>query len=202
MSFKIEKTGITLIWPPGSGKSTLSWHLTRHMLWWNLHDHDDHGLELELKARGYVSIADAISKIGDRAFLDFEEWFTCENYGNHEEAKIFSLDRTIFASSGSIVRSKKAIVHIRKRTHVILLDTPIAIAISHIQSRPGGAWRIIGMNGWPNDEKPLHETLEEELFYRESLYKKYQDSIFPYQKWESPEETGKRLHIHIMDILR
>ncbi len=40
--------------------------------------------------------------------------------------------------------------HIRARTHVILLEKPIAIVLRNIAGRDGGATRIIGMNGGPD----------------------------------------------------
>ena len=64
--------------------------------------------------------------------------------------KVFSLDQTIFASSGSLVKSPHAMEHIRARTHVILLDIPLETVLHNIRTRPGGAGRIIGMNGGPN----------------------------------------------------
>ncbi len=202
MSLSYWKVGITLIGSPWSGKSTLGRIVHRELPTLNFHDHDDHWLEPELIRLSYLSIADAIEKIGDRAFLNFEEKFTTQNYGRTNENRKFSLDNTLFASSGSLVRSGISIEHIRERTHIILLDVPIDTVITQIHNRSGGSWRIIGINGWPNEEEPMNKSLEEELTCRYELYRRYQDSILEHRPRETPETTAMRLLKHIQDILR
>jgi hypothetical protein len=88
--------------------------------------------------------------------------------------------------------------HIRARTHVILLDIPLEVVLHNIQTRPGGAGRIVGMNGGPNGEKPMSASLEEELRSRYTLYHISSDSRFPYQAGETPQETAERLKDHII----
>lgn len=203
MSLSYWKVGITLIGSPWSGKSTLGRIIHKKIpTILNFHDHDDHWLEPELIRISYLSIADAIEKIGDREFLNFEEIFTTQNYGRTNENKKFSLDNTLFTSSGSLVRSETAIEHIRTRTHIIFLDTPIDTVITQIHNRSGGSWRIIGINGWPKGEWPMSENLEAELRLRDGLYRKYQDSILEHRPRETPETTAMRLLKHIQDILR
>lgn len=202
LSLASWKVGITLIGPPWSGKSTLARIIHERLsTTLNFHDHDDNWLEPELIRRGYWSITDAIEKMGDRAFLNFEEEFTIQQYGRADENKQFPLDHTLFASSGSLVRSKAAIEHIRARTHIILLDVPIDTVITQIYNRTGGSWRIIGINGWPNGEWLMSENLETELRFRYDLYRTYQDSVLEYKPWENPEQTAAKLLTHIESLL-
>lgn len=195
------KVGITLIGPPWSGKSTLGRIIHKQLPTFNFHDHDDDWLEPELIRQYRLSIAHTIEKIGDMAFLRFEEKFTIDSYGRADEKKRFSLDNTLFASSGSLVRSKAAMEHIRARTHIILLGVSINTVLEQIRTRQWGAWRIIGINGWPNGEWPMSENLEGEIRFRYELYRVYQDSILEYNPWESPEQTASRLLTHIQSLL-
>ena len=193
------KVGITLIGLPGSGKSALAKRVK--IDWWKPHDHDDHWLENPIFWLGKWWVAKRINKIWDTAFLWFESNFTIQNYWRKDENKPFSLENTIFASSGSLVRSPAAMQHIRERTFVILIDTPIEKALENIKKRPDGSGRIIGMNGWPHGEIPMHNTLEEELRYRETLYQQSCDAIFLHQKGMPIDNLARQFEKFIMQII-
>ncbi len=194
----MHKTGVTLIWLPWSGKTTLSKAVIEKLPEWHIHDHDDDGLE-STYGLGKWWIARYIEEYGDSAFLRYEEDFTLAHYGNREEWKTFHFDTMLFSSSGSIILSEAAIEHVRKRTHTILIDIPRCVVLRQIQERDDGTERIVGMHGGPN-EKPRSYSLEEELIFRESLYKKYADVSLRYHPWESLEITSDRLHRIIQNL--
>lgn len=192
-----------LIGPPWSGKSTLARIISERCPKYRYHDHDDDWLDPTIQTKlWHSSIDDAVKKMGDQAFLQFEWKFTIENYGRADENPKFSLDGVLFASSGSLVRSEKAIEHIRERTYIILLDVPINTVLDQIRKRQWGAWRIIGINGWPNGEEPKHKSLEDELRFRYELYQTYQDSILEHHPGEIPNKTAQRLLVHIRNLSR
>jgi len=193
------KVGITIIGFPGSGKSALAKRVS--LDGWTHHDHDDYGLEHPELWLGKWWVAKLLEETWDTAFLNFEWNFTIQNYGRSNEWKPFILDKMIFASSGSLPRSKKAMDYIRERTFVICLDMPIEIAIENIKRRADGSGRIVWMNGWPNGEKPMHMTLEEELKYRKELYQKNSDAIFLYTWKQEIDERAREFQEFIEKII-
>jgi shikimate kinase len=144
-------------------------------------------------AKNHWNMRQGVSKIRKK--------ITIRNYGRLEENKPFHLNNTIFASSGSLVRSPRAMQHIRERTFVILIHTPIERVLSNISKRPDGAGRIIGMNGWPHGEKPMHATLEEELRYRETLYQQSCDAVFLYRGWVSIDDLAKEFEKFVIQVI-
>lgn len=193
------KVGIAIIGLPGSGKSAIAKRIKIN--WWNHHDHDDHWLEDPSIWLGHWWIAKKIIDIWDSAFLQYESDFTIQNYGRASEGKLFTLDNIIFASSGSLVRSPSAMQHILERTFVILIHTPIEQALKNIENRSDGSGRIIGMNGWPHDEKPMHNTLKEELQYREALYQKNCDAVFLHQGNMSIDNLTREFEKFVMQAI-
>lgn len=199
MLFEAWKVGIALVGLPGSGKSALAKRV--EINWWKYHDHDDDWLESASIWLGEWWVAKRIADIWDIAFLWFESNFTIKNYWRRSENKPFSLDSVIFASSGSLVRSPKAMQYIRQRTFVVLIDTPIEQALKNIKKRSEGSGRIIGMNGWPHSETPMHNTLEKELRYRETLYQQSCDAVFLHQKDMLIDSLARQFEKFIMQII-
>lgn len=199
MSLENGKVGVTLTGMPGSGKSAIGRRL--QMPGWIFHDHDNDWMESPSIWLGKDGVADKIRKEGDIKFLEFENEFTIKNYWRRGEKKNFHLDRMIFASSWSLPRSEEAMKHIQERTHVIFLEMPIDYVLENIKKRCDGATRIVGMNGWPNKEAPIHITLEEELSFREKLYKENCDSIFLSGPGEKIDLRVKRFRLFLEEIL-
>lgn len=200
MSIEWWKVGITLIGLPWSGKSALAKRI--ELPGWNYHDHDDNGLENPEIWLGKGWVARLLEQVWDRAFLRFEGNFTVQNYGRKNEWKPFILDTMIFASSGSLPRSKHAMDYIRERTFVVCLDMPIDTVLENIYKRPDGAGRIVWMNGWPNGEQPMHKTLEEELQYRKKLYQDNADAVFLYKWNQAIEERAREFQDFIEKVIQ
>ena len=195
----MHKTGVTLIWLPWSGKTTLSKAVIEKLPEWHIHDHDDDGLE-STYGLGKWWIARYIEEYGDSAFLQYEEDFTLAHYGTSEEWKTFHFDTMLFASSGSIILSEKTIDHVRARTHTILIDVPPCVALMQIQKRSDGTTRIIGMNGGVGEE-PRSASIEDELRFRYGFYKDHADMTLWYHPWETLDTTSERLYRMIQNII-
>ncbi len=186
-----QRVGIALIWLPGSGKSWIWKGL--QFAGYHFHDMDNHWLENSIVWYGKWGVARLVQNIGDRAFLEREAEFLMTHYWRMSEWKFFSLENMVFSTSWSVVKVTKSIEYLRDRMHTILIRSSdddqeeIGRVLSNISTRPDWQGRIVWMNRWVNGEEPESRTLEEELWKRLELYRRYADHVFihPYTKNKS-----------------
>lgn len=185
------KTGIALIGPSGTGKTTIGRILARK-LGMDFHDMDDDGLEWMW---GKDWVARVLLERWDDGFLEAEWSFVIEHYGRSGEWKKYDLDTMVFSTSGSIILEQDAIEYIWERMMIIYLDLPDA----EIARRARARWvtRIVGMNG----ENPRFHTVEEVLEYRRWYYEKYADIRIPLTVGTSPEEDAEEIYELLQKIL-
>lgn len=198
----IQNSTIALAWLPGSGKTWLWEWLC--IPWYHFHDMDNHGLENEVVWYWKNGVAQLVRKIGDRVFLRKEADFLMTHYWLMREWKFFSLENMVFSTSWSIVKVPESIEYLRQRARIILIrssvrdEDEIATVLQNITRRPDWASRIVWMNDWPNGEKAESKTLEEELWKRLELYRKYADYTFVHPYTEKKEDRVHALREFIL----
>lgn len=188
MSLESQSTNITIIGAPWSGKTTIWKLIVQEIPKLHFHDMDDDWLQNKEVGWWDSGVAKKLSELWDEGFVDAEGEFVIENYGTRAEGKKFNLDNILFSSTWSLPLHRKAMNHIRARSHVILIDVPMPVLVgrSSPTGRPDGNTRIVGMNG----KTPRFQTLAETLEYRWAIYRQCADVIVTYKE-ESPIETAR-----------
>ncbi len=195
------KVGITVIWPPWSGKSALVKRLLRRISWWNiLIDLDNNILESDLWL-WKDGIANYIQKYWDLAFLEYENNLTQKHLGVDGEWKTFGLNQAFLSASWSLPKSPEAMKYIKERTFVILLHADIEDVLKNIEEREDGASRIVWMNGWPNGEEPMSANLREEIIKRNAAYQEAADAVFIITQTDTIEERAEEFEKFILQII-
>ena len=197
----IQKVGITVIWPPWSGKSTLVKRLLWRISWWTkLIDLDNDILDSNI-CLWKDGIANYIPKYWDLAFLNYENECTQEHLGVEGEWKTFSLNRAFLSASWSLPKSPEAMKHIKERTFVILLHADVEDVLKNIEWRADGASRIVWMNWWPNGEEPMSATLRDEVIKRDGVYQEAADIVFIVKQTDNIEERAEEFYKLILQII-
>lgn len=188
MALPMQKVGIALIGPSGTGKTTIGKILAKELSM-HFHDMDDDGLEWAWWDDGVARI---LTEKWDDAFLEAEWKFVLSNYGRKDEDKKYTLNGMIFSSSGSLVLEADAMKYIRERMLCLYLDLPDSEISKRAWAR--GVSRIVGMNG----DNPRFRTINEVLEYRRWYYEKFADLTYPLPIGWKPEEDARE----IRDFLR
>ncbi|MFH1721914.1 MAG: shikimate kinase [Candidatus Altiarchaeota archaeon] len=145
----VEKTNITLIGMPGSGKSTVG-RLLAKKLGFRFVDVD----ALLDEVLG-MPPGEFLKKFGDSEILKKEEEAILELEGK----------KTVYAPGGSCVYSEKAMIHLEEISTIIYLQVHLKDIIDRIGSPIGRG--IVGS---------IKKTLEELYIERTPLYKRYADT--------------------------
>lgn len=142
---------ITLIGMPGVGKSSIGKQLAKSLQLTFI----DSDLIIEKNAK--MTLSQLIDLYGEAAFLDLEEK-TILNLGE--------IDKCVVCPGGSVIYSAPAMLFLKHRSRIILLDKNLEKIIAQI---PDMATRgIIGLKGI---------SFRELYIQRMPLYKKYADII-------------------------
>jgi shikimate kinase len=158
---------ITLIGMAGAGKSTIGRALAKR-LGYTFIDVD----HLIRESTG-MPLQTLIDKEGDLAFIRFEE---------EAILSLEQMDRSVISPGGSVIYSEKAMIHLKKISKIIFLDTAFrSIARRLPNARKRG---IVGLR-----DRSLKELFEE----RKGFYQKYADFSIKLKGRENIQDIAEKI---------
>ncbi|WP_370573630.1 shikimate kinase [Methanomethylovorans sp.] len=140
---------VTLIGMPGSGKSSIGREVARVL------EYDFVDIDQLIRQKAGCSLQDIIDTKGDEALVLMEEKIVLG---------LSIDDGMIISPGGSIVYSEKAMNHLKERSVIIFLHTPLSRVKQQINNQDSRG--IVGLKG---------RSLEKLLAERFPLYQKYAD---------------------------